>query len=428
MKSRIFACAALLALPAFGAAAGFRAAVVKLDITPSEPKWMVGYAARQSTGVHDRLFHKILVLDDGRGEFVLVSTDLCVMAPSVYDETAAKLKSALGIEPERFWWTLTHTHSGPEIGPPGLPKLMMPERYTHDWDREYTAQVEGQLVEGVKRARAQLAPARLKIGTGTSSANINRRARDPQGRISLGMNPDGPTDRQIGILLIENAAGAPLALVANYAMHGTALGSANTLISGDAPGIVAAYLEEKLGAPALFVNGATGDIAPIYSVQKDFGAAHITEFNVLLGDRVLAALKNVTAIPEVRLRPGKAEVETPRRPGFGWDESLGDYLRPGGENGMIRMPVRFLELDRSTMLWAAPVELFSEIAMRIRQRAPFRSTFYFGYANGWLGYLTTKQAFAEGGYEPKTSPFTDRVEEDLSKAVTAYIAAAGARK
>jgi neutral ceramidase len=44
----------------------FRASVVKVDITPTSSKWLAGYPARQSTGVHDRLFHRIVALDDGR--------------------------------------------------------------------------------------------------------------------------------------------------------------------------------------------------------------------------------------------------------------------------------------------------------------------------------------------------------------------------
>ena len=42
-------------------------------------------------------------------------------------------------------------------------------------------------------------------------------------------------------------------LVANYAIHGTVMSGENKLISGDAPGIVAAYVEEKLNATVLFI-------------------------------------------------------------------------------------------------------------------------------------------------------------------------------
>ena len=68
----------------------------------------------------------------------------------------------------------------------------MPERHGHDPDKEYTAWVERALIDAIKEARTKLTPARLFAGTGFSTANINRRARDPRGRISLGLNPDGP--------------------------------------------------------------------------------------------------------------------------------------------------------------------------------------------------------------------------------------------
>ncbi len=59
--------------------------------------------------------------------------------------------------------------------------------------------------------------------------------------------------------------------------------------------------------------------------------------------------------------------------------------------------------------------------MRIRNLSPFPFTFYFGYCNGWLGYMPTKAAFAHGGYEPKTSPFTDQAEGDLIRTAVSYL-------
>src|SRR5687768_11042879 len=43
--------------------AEFRASAVKIDITPKSPQWLMGYGARQSTGVHDPIFHRIAALD-----------------------------------------------------------------------------------------------------------------------------------------------------------------------------------------------------------------------------------------------------------------------------------------------------------------------------------------------------------------------------
>jgi neutral ceramidase len=59
--------------------------------------------------------------------------------------------------------------------------------------------------------------------------------------------------------------------------------------------------------------------------------------------------------------------------------------------------------------------------MYVRNHSPFSNTFFFGYTNGWIGYLPTKAGFAEGGYEPKTSVFSDQVEEDVKQAVVTFL-------
>jgi hypothetical protein len=275
--------------------------------------------------------------------------------------------------------------------------------------------VKKAFIDGIREAREKLQPARLRAGTGTASANINRRARDADGKIRLGLNPDGPVDRQIGLIRLERPDGSPIALLANYAMHGTTLGGSNLLISGDSPGVVTEYVEGKIGAPVLFLNAAAGDLAPIYTVTQDFRSSHITEFKVLLGDRILETNRALPVAPvRVALKAGSAVVETNRNPKCGWTDELKDYLSGAGK---VRLPVRFLRIGPELAVWSAPLELFNEIATGVRRASPFKNTFYFGYANGWLGYLPTRKAFAEGGYEVTTSPFTDAAEEDLTKAV-----------
>jgi hypothetical protein len=193
-------------------------------------------------------------------------------------------------------------------------------------------------------------------------------------------------------------------------------------ISGDGPGIVTSYVEEKLGATTLYVNGAAGNLAPIYTVQ-DLARSHIGEFRVLLGDRIIEANRTLGAgAANSTLWLGELTVETPRKAGLGWSEELKDYAAksPGGAD-LVRIPVRVLRIN-DTVLWGSPVELFCEIALRVRRESPFRHNFFFGYLNGWMGYLPTAQAFKEGGYEPRTSPFSEQVERDYTEGVIKYIA------
>lgn len=411
----------LMLVPQVTFAAVFRAAVVKVDITPENPQMLLGYQARQSTGVHDKIYHRIVALDDGTTQFFIISTDVCLVSPSEYDKVSARLLKEQKINPLNVWWTFTHTHSAPEVGPAGLPAEFLGERYKHEFDKEYTAMVEQKLVDGIAQARKQLAPAKLGTGWGFSQANINRRARFEDGTTGLGMNPDGPVDRRIGLLRLEKEDGSLLALIANYAIHGTVMGGSFMKISGDAPGVVAEYVEKKTGAPLLFINGAAGNIAPIYSTNPS--AHFLPQFRVLLGDKILEANKKLSATsPEVKLRSGAITVETPRKEGLGWPEELANYTKTTKAGvKMVKLPVRFLKINDDVAIWSAPLELFCEISNEIRDRSPFPYTFYFGYTNGWLGYLLTEDEYKYGGYEPTVSPYTPAAANDLTESVVNYL-------
>src|SRR5262249_29255719 len=153
-------------------------------------------------------------------------------------------------------------------------------------------------------------------------------ARDVDGPTFLGLNPDGPADRMIALIRLERADGRVLALIANYAMHGTVLGQENRKISADAPGIVAEYVEQQVGAPTLFINGAAGNLAPIYTVYPDFASGHLSQFRVLLGDKIVEANRRIGATTsDVSLWLGQYTVETPRKPGMGWAPDLAGYTR-----------------------------------------------------------------------------------------------------
>jgi len=173
----------------------------------------------------------------------------------------------------------------------------------------------------------------------------------------------------------------------------------------------------------LFINGAAGNRAPIYSVYPNARAGHLDEFEVLLGDKIVSAVGAITAqTAEVALRAGLTVVETPRKAELGWTEGLQRYTRTTDTGAVVvRIPVGFLRINRDIAIWSAPLELFCEISNEIRARSPFPYTFYYGYTNGWLGYLPTEAEIVFGGYEPRTSPYTPAAETDLKQHVMGYL-------
>lgn len=405
--------------------AQFRAAVVKEDITPTNSQYLLGYNERQSDGVLDHIYHRIAVLDDGKTQFFIISTDLCLYSPSEYDKVTSRLKKQYGINPMNVWWSTTHTHSAPEVGEFSMYGIYLGNRIKHELDKEYSKMAEDKLVEGILEARKRLEPAKINVGWGYSNANINRRAIDTANRSTIGLNPDLAVDRRIGLLQVNKADGSPLFLIANYPMHGTVLGPQNLKISGDAPGVVSEYVEQKIGVPVLYMNGAAGNMAPIYSVYPNEKAGHLSQFKVLLGDKIVEANKKISQeVENIKLEAGSINVETPRKEGLQWPSDLKNYTtrdKATGKN-MVKLPVRFLKINDDVAIWSAPIELFCEIANEVRERSPFPYTMYFGYTNGWFGYLPTAKESVRGGYEVETvSPFTPAAEGDLKKAVLNYL-------
>lgn len=405
------------------AKAQLRAAVVKVDITPADSQYLLGYQERKSTGVLDKIYHRIVAIDDGTTQFFIISSDICLYSPSEYDKVAARLQKQYGINPLNVWWSVTHTHSAPEVGVTGLYGIYMGDRIKHEIDEAYTAMVEQKLVDGILEARSKLVPARLGVGWGFSQANINRRAMDVNGKATLGMNPDGAVDRRIGLLRFDKEDGSPLVLIANYAMHGTVMSGANLDISGDAPGIVSEYVEQKIGVPVMYINGAAGNLAPIYSTYSNWRAGHLSQFKVLLGDKILEANKRIkSGIDDLKMVAGSLTVETPRKPGMDWSADLAKYSITKAGVNMVKLPVRFLKINENIAIWSAPLELFCEVSNEVRDRSPFSHTFYFGYTNGWFGYMPTASEWPHGGYEVETvSPFTAAAAKDLTEAVVGYL-------
>jgi hypothetical protein len=216
--------------------------------------------------------------------------------------------------------------------------------------------------------------------------------------------------------------GKPLALISNYPMHGTVLGPKNLNISGDAPGIVSEYVEQKTGAPVLFINGAAGNQAPIYSVYDSPSAGHLNQFKILLGEKIIEANSLISSTTnQVSLSTDILTIETPRK-SMEWPAELSNYNRTtkAGVN-LIRLPVRFLKINENIAIWSAPLEMFCEISNEVRDRSPFPYTFYYGYTCGNLGYMLTPEEWPKGGYEPTVSPFTPEAPVTLKESVVNYL-------
>jgi neutral ceramidase len=61
--------------------------------------------------------------------------------------------------------------------------------------------------------------------------------------------------------------------------------------------------------------------------------------------------------------------------------------------------LQVLRIGEDAALVGVPGELFSEIGLELKRRSPLPNTMICGYSNGTLGYIPSRKAVQEGGYE-----------------------------
>src|ERR1041385_6223054 len=92
--------------------------VARIDITPSYPIRLTGYAVRkkESEGVSQRLWAKALAVGSDREKpALLITVDNCGVPVGVRDEVVRGLQKSRGIAPERIAICSSHTHCAPMV-------------------------------------------------------------------------------------------------------------------------------------------------------------------------------------------------------------------------------------------------------------------------------------------------------------------------
>jgi len=65
--------------------------------------------------------------------------------------------------------------------------------------------------------------------------------------------------------------------------------------------------------------------------------------------------------------------------------------------------VQALAIGDDLAIVGLPGEIFADLGLDLRARSPFPYTLVLGLANEAIGYVPSRHAYAEGGYEPTSS-------------------------
>lgn len=398
-----------------------KAGICETNITPPVGVWLAGYAGRSGgcIGVHDELYARVLVLDDGLSLACIVSLDLIALDFDLVELIRDGIHRKVGIPYERILLNCSHTHSGPGT----RTFRAMGER-----DELYCNVMARKVVGAVQQAADMLEPVSLRWGRAPVQIGINRRERRGEQTV-IGRNSTGPLQPYVDVLRVDREDQTPLAVVLAYATHPVVLGGQNLWVSADYPGAACAFLKQAgLGMP-LFLQGCAGNINPIYH-----GAtfAHVRKLGEILGAAVVVASHLSEPVNGVPISGTLRTVHLPYL--FPTHEEAQQHLRQAEEDlkraeeegaplgtlmwrrDMLRwaqdllltieqgepktMPFEIQQMRLGDVrLIAFPAEMFVQYALDIERQSPYKPTIPLGYSNGCWGYIPTAADYAIGGYE-----------------------------
>jgi len=426
------------------------------DVTPPVGIDVTGFCVRPATrAIHRTLRASAIVFSDGERTACLVAVDSLGLTVPYATRLREDIAHRLAIDPAGVMITCSHTHNAPSVAVEL--KLGGRQDTWTELDAAYEAFWRLRIISVCEQAASPLTPARIAASReGSAAIGVNRRLRLPDGRMIVGRVKDRPADHSVGVVRVDRLDGTPLVSLFNYACHPITLGPEAAIVSPDYPGAARADLEDVTGAPAIFIQGAAGDIAPVDGMGPEPSIADalgrtlgleaakvwstIETRNVERREEIVMsynAISRLTTIehplPNAHVGVSASWTELPLSPlpslefvtevGSAARARLDDLVRDGADEGQLniqRLEARWA--DRITRLFeqgspatttpglvqvlrvgevtfvGLPVEPFVLLGRGVIDAIGPR-TIVCGYANGTVGYCPMPSDHLEGGYE-----------------------------
>ncbi len=398
MTATFFRTLLLLILTTFahvdGSEATFRVGFAQRDMTPPVPTPMWGYGARKdklSEGTLDPLMAKAIVIEASGDRLALVGLDMG-RAPTtaMMEQIRSSIREKAQIE--HVLIVGSHTHHGPVF------ELSDREGFgkgKFDAAIGWLKTVPEQLSETIIAAAASLKPARMGISTTEVPYNRNRHTKQkPPAR-----------DPFLAVMRFDDTDGKPLAVLVNFAAHPVMTDSRLLKFSADYPGFLMNTVEEKIGCPCVFMQGASGDLS-VNPVDVSGPEA----FGKKLGGECAALASTINtetpAHPSLKGRVDRfrfskrIDLSNPAvmfaySQAF-FPELIQNFVEEYRDG--IQPELNTVMLNREIALVGGSGEFFSNHAVRLRERSYVKHTLFFGCCNGYMNYFPTIEAVSEGGY------------------------------
>ncbi|MCO4745723.1 MAG: neutral/alkaline non-lysosomal ceramidase N-terminal domain-containing protein [Proteobacteria bacterium] len=398
-----------------------------------------------TTRIHGHPEFKAVAVSRGEGhEVVFVRMDSVGVFQQLRQGVLIELESRHGRSfDDVVLFGATHTHSGPgRIIDSGGPFDLIADRFMPDF---YLRMVTT-LADVVDEAMEDLQPARVGVTVGNTAEGHNDR------RCEDGRDYTNDTLPLIGI----ERDGELQAVVANYAIHGTALGIEELTLSQDVSGAIEEAVEDRFDHPVevLLFNSWAADMAPssptvttVAGATQPSGYDRMEAVGLVVADEIEARIADLDwhTEPHIKMETHRVRID---RDVLGYDDDTFDYEFGGvycatGEpdcdpettiEGLDEACLPFTEefpAPNQTVMSAGqvgpmhfvtfPGEPGTLLAEEVMQTLGVEPFMFFGYSQDYLGYSILEDDWWQGGYEASGALWGPKQGEHLKEAaIDAY--------
>ena len=393
---------------------GLRAGFAEIDITPPVGTRKIGWLRDiVADTILDPLCARVAIMESAGESIAFVQLDTLSIRWTQTNAIRQKVAAAFGYPGHHVMVAATHNHAGPAVAHCGEVRR----------DDGYLEELERRVVAAFEQARDAMQEAEIGLGSCFEfHVAHNRRVVMRDGTVRThgsfaapnALYLEGPIDPEVAVLAARAKDGRMLGSVVNFTCHPTHHGG-GTALSAGYPGVIARTMKDRSDGITLFLNGAAGNM---HTADPTAGGADLSmeEAGRRLADDVSGVVADMHFRKTLRLHSRSRTISLPYREPteaeirgvtFGaqrfvdpaiYDRIIPDLVARIQERGSQPAEVQVHFVDEYAFV-SLPGECFVELGLRIKQGAHPRHAVVTGCANGMVGYVPHKEAFARGGYE-----------------------------
>jgi len=347
--------------------------------------WLGGFHnGRPAIGVHDDIWARALVLEQGETRLAFVVVDLVGWFYDDVELTRTMLQEQ-GVDVDYLLVASTHNHESPDtMG------LWGKTATSGGYDETYALQVRQATVDAVADAIVDKREvASLKVGAVDAStyadnglSNIIRDSRDPK-----------VIDEMLRAALLKDNNGETIATLSYFGNHPEAMADENVMLTSDFPGPMRDFLEDGVrydnidyqrdgyGGISIFINGAVGGLMTPLGItivdregieRREYTFERLDAFGKVMAEMAMDAIDEAPEVTDLSISVTSSVFELPidnfgfqgmflsgilERETYSWnsDEIASDDNKPH-----VRTEIAHIQLGPISFM-TVPGEIFPEL-------------------------------------------------------------------